>query len=99
MKCRRCGKEIGNYTRCTFCGYENIEGNVREMTDTEKNFYEGVTIDTGENSNQNNSNYRRRTTYKPSYTHSRRTFFTLQAVQVPFRVLSEKFLQNYLIMN
>ena len=31
--------------RCTFCGYENSEGNVRELTRTEKNFFNGVTID------------------------------------------------------
>ena len=46
MKCRRCGKELGNSMRCTFCGYVNTEGNVREMTRTEKNFFDGVTIDT-----------------------------------------------------
>ena len=45
MQCRRCGKELGNSMRCTFCGYVNTEGNVREMTRTEKNFFNGVTID------------------------------------------------------
>ena len=46
MKCRRCGKEINNSTRCSFCGYDNIEeNNVREMSKAEKNFYNGVTID------------------------------------------------------
>ena len=45
MQCRRCGKELGNSMRCTFCGYVNTEGNVREMTRTEKNFFDGVTID------------------------------------------------------
>lgn len=45
MQCRRCGKELGNSMRCTFCGYENSEGNVRELTRTEKNFFNGVTID------------------------------------------------------
>ena len=45
MQCRRCGKELGNSMRCTFCGYVNSEGNVREMTRTEKNFFNGVTID------------------------------------------------------
>ena len=33
--------------RCNFCGYENTEGNVREMTRTEKTFFNGVTIDAG----------------------------------------------------
>lgn len=45
MQCRRCGKELGNSMRCTFCGYVNTEGNVREMTRTEKNFFNGLTID------------------------------------------------------
>ena len=50
MQCRRCGKELRGSMRCDFCGYENSEGNVREMTRTEKNFFNGVTIDadTGE---------------------------------------------------
>ena len=47
MQCRRCGKDLGNSLRCTFCGYENTEGNVREMTRTEKTFFNGVTIDAG----------------------------------------------------
>lgn len=72
MQCQRCGKEIGNDTRCTFCGYDNIEGNVREMTSTEKNFYSGVTIETGEADEQNsykrktNQNFSRRTIYTTS---------------------------------
>ena len=45
---------------------ENNEGNVREMTRTEKNFYNGVTIDAdsfdGRSSEKNFHNYRR-TTY------------------------------------
>lgn len=45
MQCRRCGKDLGNSMRCNFCGYENTEGNVREMTRTEKTFFDGVTID------------------------------------------------------
>lgn len=47
MQCRRCGKDLGGSMRCNFCGYENTEGNVREMTRTEKNFFKGVTIDAG----------------------------------------------------
>lgn len=46
MKCRRCGKELKNSTRCKFCGYEE---NVREMSNAEKNFYDGVTIDVDSN--------------------------------------------------
>ena len=47
MKCRRCGKELNNSTRCNFCGFDNLEkDNVREMSNAEKNFYNGgVTID------------------------------------------------------
>ena len=44
MNCRRCGKKLGDSLKCSFCGYENIEGNVREMTRTENNFFDGVTI-------------------------------------------------------
>lgn len=79
MQCRRCGKEIGNSGRCNFCGYDNLEGNVREMTGTEKNFYDGVTIDVGEaeTSNSYNGNYyKRRTNYNPNYGNSRRVFYT-----------------------
>lgn len=45
MNCRRCNKELRGSMKCEFCGYENVEGNVREMTHTEKNFYNGITID------------------------------------------------------
>lgn len=64
MQCRRCGKELKNSMRCDFCGYENSEGNVREMTRTEKNFFDGVTIDadTGEETFRGN-NFRTRRTY------------------------------------
>ena len=47
MQCRRCGKELGDNMRCGFCGYDNVEGNLRELTRTEKNFFNGVTIDAG----------------------------------------------------
>ena len=47
MQCRRCGKELGSSLKCTFCGYENTEGNVRDLTRTEKNFFDGETIDVG----------------------------------------------------
>lgn len=51
MKCRRCGKELKNSARCSFCGYEE---NVREMSSAEKNFYNGVTIDLDQNGKSNN---------------------------------------------
>ena len=51
MKCQRCGKDLGGEMKCIFCGYENVEGNVREMSREEKNFYDGVTIDTDEDYN------------------------------------------------
>ena len=47
MQCRRCGKELGDSLKCHFCGYENTVGNVRELTRTEKNFFDGETIDIG----------------------------------------------------
>ena len=66
MLCRRCGKDLGNSLRCTFCGYENTEGNVREMTRTEKTFFNGVTIDAGSangNSDETFSSQRRNYEY------------------------------------
>ena len=61
MKCQRCGKDLGGESKCIFCGFENVvEGNVREMSRAEKNFYDGVTIDTDENFNSHkNSKYDR----------------------------------------
>ncbi len=66
MQCQRCGKELGNSTQCNFCGYDNKEGNVREMSSLEKNFYDGVTIDTGnaEEKNSSNSNSYRNNNYR-----------------------------------
>lgn len=74
MQCKRCGKDLGESTRCSFCGYENNEGNVRELSGVEKNFYDGVTIDEGDINNkdssagnsydsQNYSGFSRRTVY------------------------------------
>ena len=73
MQCRRCGKDLGNSMRCVFCGYENTEGNVRELTRTEKNFFDGLTIDAGltgeqteetaHNQQRRNYNYSARGTY------------------------------------
>ena len=69
MQCRRCGKELGGSMRCSFCGYENSEGNVREMTRTEQNFFKGVTIDAGTDSRSSDDRdrdsyeFKTRTTY------------------------------------
>ena len=60
MKCQRCGKDLGDATKCNFCGFENSEGNVREMSRAEKNFYNGVTIDLSDPENNFRSkNYNR----------------------------------------
>lgn len=67
MQCRRCGKELGSSLKCAFCGYENTVGNVRELTRTEKNFFDGETIDISEDSRRDESF--RRQTYE-----SRRTY-------------------------
>jgi len=64
MQCQRCGKELGNSTQCNFCGYDNKEGNVREMSSLEKNFYDGVTIDTGNAEEKNSSNSYRNNNYR-----------------------------------
>ncbi|MBE8954097.1 MAG: hypothetical protein SR2Q5_00285 [Quinella sp. 2Q5] len=60
MRCRRCGKDLGGAMRCGFCGYENTEGNVREMTRTEKNFFRGVTIEAGSDNSSDDDGYRER---------------------------------------
>ena len=69
MQCRRCGKELGGSMRCNFCGYENSEGNVREMTRTEKNFFNGVTIDAGTDSRSSDDRDKR------TYEYSTRTTY------------------------
>lgn len=110
MQCQRCGKELGNDTRCTFCGYEIESGNVREMTNTEKNFYDGVTIDTGDtedknsagsnadaNTNTNYNSYSRRTNYNPNYNFSRRKIYTSNSGI--FSRLVDKFLVSLLNNN
>lgn len=93
MQCQRCGKEIGNSLLCNFCGYDNQESNVREMTNAEKNFYDGVTIDAGEteNSNSSNSNYRYKTNSNPNYNYSRRVFYTSTSSSVFSRLLGRLF--------
>ena len=59
MQCRRCGKELGSSLKCTFCGYENTVGNVRELTRTEKKFFDGETIDVGETGTRRDESFRR----------------------------------------
>lgn len=49
MQCQRCGKDLGNSMRCNFCGFNNSEGHVREMSRMEKNYYDGITIDAEQN--------------------------------------------------
>lgn len=92
MQCQRCGKEIGNSARCTFCGYNNAEGNVREMTNIEKNFYDGVTIDTGSTGEQNNSH-----SQKNNYRYSRRTIYVAEDSSIFSRLIGKLF--NGLINN
>lgn len=73
MQCRRCGKDLGGSMRCTFCGYENSEGNVREMTRTEKNFFNGLTIDAGStNSESSEENFH---DYKKNYEFNTRRIY------------------------
>lgn len=69
MHCRRCGKDLGNSMRCVFCGYENTEGNVREMTRTEKNLFDGVTIDADSNGERAEETFRNQ---RRGYNHSTR---------------------------
>ncbi len=96
MRCQRCGKEIGNSARCTFCGYDNQEGNVREMSSIEKNFYDGVTIDTGETEEKN---YSGSNSYsqKNNYRFSRRTIYISDDSSLFSRLMGKLF--NGLINN
>lgn len=58
MFCKRCGKNLENSSRCNFCGFENSEeNNVREMSNAEKNFYNGITIDIGDDNNSKKNFY------------------------------------------
>lgn len=63
MQCRRCGKDLGSSMRCTACGYENTEGNVREMTNTEKTFFNGVTIDANGENERSEDNFSQKRKY------------------------------------
>ena len=80
MQCRRCGKDLDGSMRCNFCGYENTEGNVRELTRTEKTFFNGVTIEAGSDSRSSGDNYQYRGhTYESRTTYvnfSGSNFFT-----------------------
>ena len=93
MQCQRCGKELGNSSRCSFCGFENVsaDGNVREMSRTERNFYNGVTIDTG--GEENNSGSQKNFNYS-GQTFSARTTFVNFSGGGFFSRLFEKFLRG-----
>ena len=69
MLCRRCGKDLGDSMHCNFCGYENTEGNVRELTRTEKNFFDGVTIEADSTEGRAEENYR---SQRRNYTYGTR---------------------------
>lgn len=45
MRCRNCGQEIGEAAQCGYCGYAARDANVREMSQSEKYGYQGMTID------------------------------------------------------
>ncbi len=92
MQCRRCGKELGGDTRCNFCGYDNAEGAVHEMSSIEKNFYNGVTIDAGEE-NSGSSGARQGGRRYAGY--SRRTIYTSSDTGIFSRLLS-KFIHGIL---
>ena len=78
MNCRRCGKELNGSMRCNFCGYENTEGNTRELTRIEKNFYDGVTIDADSVDGQKNyrSYEKKSSSYKFYYNGGSQGFFS-----------------------
>ena len=69
MQCRRCGKDLGSSMRCAACGYENTEGNVREMTRTEKTFFNGVTIDADSAEGRSEETYRQQRNYDTRRTY------------------------------
>ena len=96
MRCQRCGKEIGNSAKCTFCGYDNEESHVREMSNLEKNFYDGITIDAGENNEQN---YSGSNSYNPknNYSFSRSTIYISEESGFFSRLIGKLF--NGLINN
>ena|GEM_PF-921763 len=77
MRCQRCGKDLGSSARCSFCGFENSDGNVREMTKTEKNFYNGVTIDVGSTDSGSQKNFRTDSNFESSgNANSQKNFYT-----------------------
>ena len=76
--------------QCSFCGYNNVEGNVHEMTRTEKHLYDGITIDSGTVEEHNPpSTYRRKTNYRSRY--SGRTFYTSSSSNVVSRFFGKLF--------
>ena len=84
MKCQRCGKELKNSSRCSFCGYENFESeNVREMSSAEKNFYNGLTID----ADADEKNYRSHKTYSDYTSYSYKTYTNFGTTGTLFNLL------------
>ena len=68
MKCRNCGQEIGDALQCGFCGFA-ADAKVREMSQSEKYDYQGMTIDeagnTGQEEQTGQNPFRRYTTGGP----------------------------------
>lgn len=91
MQCQRCGKELGSSSRCSFCGFENVsaEGNVREMSRNERNFFNGVTIDAGGENSNSQKNYHGGQNFS-----SRTTFINFSGGGGFFSRLFEKFLRG-----
>ena len=85
MQCQRCGKDLGGSMRCSFCGYDNSEGNVREMSRMERNFYRGVTID----ADQPNDGYSNARTDGGRRYYSRSTIYTSSDAGIFSRLLSK----------
>ncbi len=93
MHCQRCGKELEkNSSRCNFCGFENVsdDGNVREMSRAEKNFYNGVTIDAN---SESNSGSQRNFNFGGETFSSRTTFINFSGGGGFFSRLFEKFVR------
>lgn len=97
MQCQRCGKELGGDTRCSFCGYDNAEGSVREMSSIEKNFYNGVTIDagTGEENSYGNGTRSSSSDRRRYSSYSRSTIYTSSDTGIFSRLFS-KFISGIL---
>lgn len=57
MRCEKCNREIDEVIgKCSFCD-ETITENIRVLTPEEKSHYQGVTIDTNNETNEERSRY------------------------------------------